>query len=257
MISFLQQLGARALGQLPSVVPAVEPLFASRPTLRAVTYADVFADEPAVTHRAQPADERQLAVTQLAKAAAPLRGSSTPTHGRVTGWQPPSPRAVATNDAARLTELSLRDRAASVAPALTSARYADVTLEETKAPLPPPQTQQTPARAAVTPTAIADPVQSASPQSPAPAPTGAYFDRDEVVRELLSSLRMPVSSRAEPAARSEASVTPQVVRVTIGRVEVRMPSEPAPVAVPRRREPAAPRSFSLEDFLARKPGAHR
>jgi hypothetical protein len=46
-----------------------------------------------------------------------------------------------------------------------------------------------------------------------------------------------------------------VVRITIGRVEVRavLPPEPAP----RRREPARAKALSLDEYLDRRHGAKR
>jgi hypothetical protein len=99
------------------------------------------------------------------------------------------------------------------------------------------------------------------PDRPAVAP--ATYERtplgqsrlsDADASRLLGQLRALGVSAAPRHAAEGTESTPNIVKVTIGRIEVRAVHPPAPVSAPARaREPVRP-TVSLRDYLTKRPG---
>jgi hypothetical protein len=70
------------------------------------------------------------------------------------------------------------------------------------------------------------------------------------VQALASPARTALTHR-EAARTGEHEESTPVVEVTIGRVDVRAVTPPAP----QRQEPAKPRCMSLDEYLSRRPGS--
>jgi hypothetical protein len=108
--------------------------------------------------------------------------------------------------------------------------------------------------------ALAPTPPAARPAPPARALTPAPLVPRAVVRERTESEpRMAPVKRATPSAPARAAVNAPsdepVVRITIGRIEVR--AAPAPAPVPDKRAPAHAKTLSLDDYLDRRHGPRR
>lgn len=88
-----------------------------------------------------------------------------------------------------------------------------------------------------------EPAQSQRPSLiPRPNPAGAILPPRTKVASEFSRLQMPVQSRKEREP---------TIQVTIGRIEVRATSTPAPVS---GKERSTPRVMSLDEYLQRRTG---
>jgi hypothetical protein len=256
MSGFFSRLAERALGGSPRVEPRVPSLFAALPT---------------------PADE---------DVAPPVAPGSTPSSTEL-------PRDVQTHDARRVDAtptLTERSRIASRVAPLMSA-YSPREIETAAPPLDRPTDAELSARidhlitrlglsssgyevpSAPRATAIREIVQvresgreepheavkavrTIAPRE-LPQRHGERDDRSRVSPEV----RPPAASprRVSPAVHS-LSIAPAaadqrpVVRISIGRLEVRTVSTPPAPAAPR---PAAPRAMGLDEYLARRSGGPR
>jgi hypothetical protein len=109
---------------------------------------------------------------------------------------------------------------------------------------------------AITPAARVSPAvpERESPRSPDQPPTDALRRAPDVHVHVADRAVSPVATPAAEEARAETHPAP-VVRITIGRVEVRaiMPPAPAPRPAPARPAPA----LSLDDYLKQQTGGSR
>jgi hypothetical protein len=227
MTDFLTRLAARARGEPSLVRPAIAPLF--RPLVAAADVADDASGGDALVPAPRPVADS--AAPPPRDATAP-RSSIAPDAASTTDVAPDVRRVDAPDHA---PFVSIRDPApplevhAGAAPLRVPAAAPDEAPRRL-APPTPPAARPAPAR-----------VVRDAPVAPAPNPRAV--PALERLRTLGEVTRVAHERPAEPAS--------SVVRVTIGRVEVRTVPQAAPPAPRGRATPPRPEP-SLADYLAKQ-----
>jgi hypothetical protein len=243
MSDFLGRLAERQLAATPGVLPRVPPRFApSAPTALSANLAPPLAAPP-VQPPASGTDASHTIVKELRVEQAPA--------SPLVPARPARPRE--------------SEQPASVeSNVVPKHRAAADRRQEATAPPPVRRTEIierfVPARPRVEAAASSEPAaRVVVDRRPEPAETHRRADArvpvmpSPLVPPKADSPAMPPSAPAEarPADRDDSPV----VKVTIGRVEVRAVAPPAPVRE-RRAAPARPR-MSLEEYLERRHGGRR
>lgn len=240
MSTFLKELGAQALGRAPSVLPVVEPLYAG--TAQATQEIETFSTSAPLQARArstvsisEPSAERRPHISITARESSPEIASPDA--------EPSAADPIGTNASLRgpeshpLAEPSSPHRIERTVVDVGSRRGEQSSLS----------LAQEPAMAQTT-------VLKEAAWRPALEQLQLRAGSHRANSHRQESLQLAPLSQPAAVARGDGSAP--VVRVTIGRIEVRANVAAPPVAKPQRPAPVS-RSLSLEEYLSKKPGAQR
>jgi hypothetical protein len=236
MSTFLKELGAQALGRAPSVLPVVEPLFAG--TAQASQEIETFATSTPLQARARST----VSIPEPSLERRPLTSSTV----RESLLEQASPDAEPSEADSIDTDARFRGRESHPFEEPSSPHRIERALVDVIAPRPDRQSALN------------------LTQESAMAP--ATVTRESAWRPALEQLKLRASwhQAGEPqlarlsqqAAVSHEEKSAPVVRVTIGRIEVRANVAAPPIPPPQRPAPVS-RSLSLEEYLSKKPGGRR
>jgi hypothetical protein len=244
MSDFLARLAGRALGVTPIVKPVIDPTFAAFPSTG-------FHD-------------RSSAVTAPDGGPVPATAATRPRRARGPGDGTPASIEEAVQDdggrqdegAQRLQlhgpgEGSIPAASPFVSTAATSARHEFITDEASPAPASTDPFDNIPQRPA-------SPTSARVAPSRAPNAMAARSTLPEPGEK--ASLTATPRSLAQPQRRFQpqaaAAETPQVVRITIGRIDVRAEAPSTPPARAAARKPEH-RGLSLDDYLKQRAEGRR
>jgi hypothetical protein len=232
MADFLTRLIERSRGASPRVEPLIAPMFAAGPEVAARDEAADAANEE----------------MNLAAAPKPQYQAPAPRVADVARRPDESPPATPPNPRESNNEATIEIKPAwATAEETRSAQFDQTSLIT---PLPPtpesvlPQTQ-------VAPDEGAKPGLTVLADQSWRAKAGSLVVRPQVARAGQAERRDAITSEAAKVT-SEASAP--VIRVTIGRIDVRAVNAPAPPA--QRATPPAPK-LSLEEYLRSRGGRKR
>ena len=285
MSDFLSNLISRTMTPAGTMQPRLEPMFAPPQLLVAETAWQRGADELS-------GDDllwQEAEVERPARTPAPLPAPGLERmqeawngedhaggiHARQNLMPPTVPRAMLTPARNQTTAQSSIDAVAAAARNLLSPPVSPQALKVSASPSPAPTVVDTPhdrnRLAEVQPERAAQPVSAAVKAAPIEAlniigPLASQRERNAAATRIpaaKSSLApLPLSSFLErnspPVAEENSSPPPQpgpIIRVNIGRIEVRAVTPPEPAT--RAQRPIPSPRLSLEEYLKQRQGGRR